>query len=88
MFKKIKTIVILSLLITSYYSFAQTSQDPSLLTIDRLFSGEFKQDRERDIQWDKDGEGYITIEKSNTIDGADELVHYTSANQERTLACL
>ena len=85
MYKKIKVIVILSLLISSYYSFAQTPQDPSLLSFDRLFSGEFKQDSERDIQWDKNGEGYITIEKSKTMDGADELVHYTSASQERTL---
>jgi len=85
MYKKIKVILIFGLLITPYHSFAQTSQDPGLLTFDRLFSGEFRQDRERDIQWDKDGEGYITIEKSKTIDGADELVHYSSASQERTL---
>jgi dipeptidyl-peptidase-4 len=84
MYKKIKVIVILSLLITSYHSFAQTTKDPSLLTFDRLFSGEFKQDKERDIQWYKNGEGYITIEKSKTINGADELVHYTSASQDRT----
>jgi dipeptidyl-peptidase-4 len=96
MYKKIKVIVILSLLITSYHSFAQTRQDLSMHSFDRMFSGEFRQDgelhtslyyvaRELDIQWDKDGEGYIIIEKSKTIKGADELVHYTSASQKRTL---
>ena len=85
MYKRIKVIVIVSILITSYQSFAQTSQDPGIMTFDRWFSDEFSPDRERDIQWNKDGEGYITIEKSKTIDGADELVHYTSASQKRTL---
>lgn len=85
MFKKIKVIVLVGLLISSYHSFTQTIQDSSLITLDRLYSGEFQQDRERDIQWDKNGEGYIIIEKSNTIKGADELVHYTSASQKRTI---
>ena len=85
MYRKINVIVILSLFITIFHSFAQTTADARLLTFDRVFSGEFKEDFERDIQWDRTGEGYITIEKSNSIKGADELVHYTSASQERTL---
>jgi dipeptidyl-peptidase-4 len=85
MFKKAATLVILSLLLIPYHSFAQSAQDSALLTLDRLFSGEFKQDSQRDIQWDSNGEGYITIEKSDTLDGADELVHYIGSSQERTL---
>lgn len=85
MYHKIKGILILSLLITYYHSFAQTTEGDDPLTFDRVFSSEFTQDIERDIQWDKDGEGYIIIEQSSTIKGADELVHYSSATQERTL---
>ena len=79
---KIKQIVSLVFFITCISMFSQTNDDSSMLTINRIFSGEFKQEFERNIQWVKKGEGYITIEKSN---GADELVYYTSANQERTI---
>jgi dipeptidyl-peptidase-4 len=72
------------LLLSCSLSFSQTIVDSTLLTIDRQFSGEFSQDYERDIQWDANGEGYITIEPSSTMEGVDELVHYTS-DQVRTL---
>lgn len=84
MHKKITVLLALSFIITSCV-FSQT-QDLELLTFDRISSGEFRQERERDIQWDKDGEGYTTIEKSNTIKGADELVHYTSSGQKRSVS--
>ncbi len=86
MHTKVKIFVLISLLLTSSYScFAQTPQDAGILTLDRIHSSEFTQDWARDIQWDQNGQGYITIEKSKTIKGADELVHYSCANQERTL---
>jgi dipeptidyl-peptidase-4 len=85
MYKKIKRLLFLSLLTACNFSFAQTSPASDLLSIDRIYSGEFNQERERAIQWDKDGDGYTIIEQSTTIEGADELVHYTSAQQERTL---
>ena len=66
------------LLLSCTLSFAQTSQDSTLLTLDRQYSGEFSQEYERDIQWDKNGKGYITIEPSTTLEGVDELVHYSS----------
>jgi dipeptidyl-peptidase-4 len=81
----IKTILFSGLLLLVHQSLAQPAKDNGLLTLDRIFSGEFRQDYERDIQWDKNGEGYITIEKSTAIDGADELVHYTCATQERAI---
>jgi len=84
MFQKYKLILLLSVLTVCYTTVAQTSESSQLLTIDRIYSGEFRQDFERAIQWDSDGEGYITIEKSRTMSGADELVHYTSASQERS----
>ena len=64
---------------------ANTQNDSGLLSIDRIFAGEFRQDRERDIQWIQDGEAYVIIEKSNTIEGADELVKYQSEDQSRSL---
>lgn len=86
MYKNIKGLLLLSLLIAGSYSHSQiTEEEEGLLTLDYVFSGEFGQDFERDIQWVKDGEGYVTIEKSSTISNADELVHYTSAGQERSL---
>lgn len=85
MFKTIQQIAILGFLIACNSILAQTNEDKSQFTLDRLFSGEFRQDRERAIQWDENGEGYITIEKSSTLKGADELVHYTNATQERSL---
>lgn len=85
MYKKIKGILLISLLTACNYSFAQTPAASDQLTIDRIYSGEFNQDRERAIQWDKDGAGYTIIEQSTMIAGADELVHYTGAQQERTL---
>jgi len=85
MFKTFQKVVIVGLIITCNFAIAQTTEVKGLLTMDRMFSGEFRQDRERTIQWDESGEGYITIEKSSTLKGADELVHYTSATQERSL---
>ena len=64
---------------------AQEVVDTSLLSIDRIFSNEFRQDRQRTIQWIEEGEAYVTIEKSATLENADELIRYTSNTQERTL---
>ncbi len=64
---------------------AQAITDSGLLTIDRIYSGEFQRQYERDIQWIENGEAYVTIESSTILKGADELVHYTSATQKRTL---
>ena len=83
MHQKIKGLVVISIFIACSFSWAQTTEDSSLITLDRMFSGEFRQDYERSIQWDEDGEGYIIIEKSNTLEGADELVYYSSKKQER-----
>lgn len=65
---------------------AQESNDKSLLTLDRIYnSGEFRQERERPIQWIENGDAYVSIEKSATVQGADELVRYTTRNQKRKL---
>jgi dipeptidyl-peptidase-4 len=66
--------------------FAQQNSDDGLLTIDRIYnSGEFRQDRERPMQWIENGNAYIIIEKSKTLENADELIRYDSKTQERTV---
>ena len=82
---KIKQFFLLLLLVTAISLQAQTNNNEGILTLDRLYSGEFKQEFERNIQWVNNGEGYITIEKSIDLVGVDELVHYESATQERTV---
>lgn len=65
---------------------AQEVTEPNLLTLDRIFnSGEFRQEYQRPIQWINNGEAYVTIEKSASINGVDELIKYSSKTQERTL---
>ncbi|NAS30453.1 prolyl oligopeptidase family serine peptidase [Flavobacteriaceae bacterium R38] len=82
MFKKFKYFLIIGFIVSSISTFAQNS---GLLSIDRIYSGEFTQQFERNIQWIENGNAYITIEQSNSINGADELVRYASKTQERTL---
>lgn len=82
---KIRCLIIALLIINLNFSNAQVVVDSSRLSIDRMLSGEFRQDRERTIQWIDDGESYVTIEKSDRLSNADELVQYNSATQIRTL---
>jgi len=64
---------------------AQQSSDSKLLTIDRIYnSNEFSQEYERPMQWIENGEAYIIIEKSSTINDADELIKYSTAKQEKS----
>lgn len=77
--KKTATLLLLFLVSTTFQLNSQT--DSTLLTIDRIYSGEFRQDRERSIQWIENGEAYVTIENSKIIDSADELIHYKSSDQ-------
>ncbi|WP_276391812.1 S9 family peptidase [Eudoraea chungangensis] len=79
-----KHLIIAVLLIGFRTLNAQVSTNPELLTVDQLFSDEFKQERERKIQWIKNGEAYVTIEKSSARPNADELVKYNSATQKKS----
>ncbi len=82
---KISEVLFIGFLLIGFQSYAQVAAEEGVLTIDRIFSGEFRQEYERPIQWDEDGEGYIIIEKSKTLEGADELAHYSSATQRRSI---
>lgn len=64
---------------------AQENDTSQLLTIDRIYSGEFTPEYERAIQWIEGGDAYVIIEKSSSVDGADELVRYESKSQDRSV---
>ena len=79
-----KFLALIIALLTFNIVIAQEAIDSSLLTIDRIYnSSEFKQERERRIQWIENGDSYVTIEKSEA--GADELVRYSTAKQKRSV---
>lgn len=82
---KFNYLIIAFLLTSSNLIISQEVTDSGLLSLDRIHSGEFKQDRNPNIQWIENGDAYVIIEKSSDQSNADELVRYTSAKQERTL---
>lgn len=82
---KMKFLALAVLLLSSASIDAQEVIDSGLLSIDRIVSGEFRQERERTIQWIENGESFVTIEKSTSLSNADELVQYNSSTQNRVL---
>lgn len=74
------------LLVLLPQSFAQTLTEANTLTIDRIYtSGEFRQERQRPIQWIENGNAYVTIESSAQTNNADELVRYDSQTQSKSI---
>ena len=54
---------------------AAEPQDPSLLTLDRIFSSrEFSTERFGGIQWLADGSGYTALESSASVKGGQDIV--------------
>ncbi|NNK80625.1 MAG: prolyl oligopeptidase family serine peptidase, partial [Flavobacteriales bacterium] len=84
MYKSIQGLFIIGLSFICVLSIAQSASDPALLTLDRIFSDEFRPDSERPIQWIEDGNAYVTIEPSVSLEGADELIRYDSKDRSRT----
>ena len=73
-------------LVTFSVNFLQAQQvDNKLLTVDRIYSDEFHPEVAPVIQWIENGEAYIIIEESETIEGGNQLVRYESATQERSV---
>ncbi|HBO29887.1 MAG TPA: hypothetical protein DD462_08850, partial [Leeuwenhoekiella sp.] len=50
------------------------AQDASQLTLDRIYSSEFRGESARAISWIDDGDAFVTIEQ--TEDGQDQLIKY------------
>ena len=81
-----KHIILVVSIFTITGIFPQNNADAKLLSIDRIYnSKEFEQERESAMQWIENGNAYVIIEKSETIDGANDLVMYTSNTQERSI---
>jgi len=64
-------------------AFAQQNNDPSLLTLERIYaSDEFRQERQAPIQWIENGNAYVTVDDS--ADG-NELIRWESATQAKSV---
>src|SRR3982751_4284212 len=61
--------------------FAQ--QDPSLLTVDSLFS--YRTRSLGPVQWQNDGSGYLALEPSPSKTGSVDIVRYDVNTGERTV---
>ncbi len=69
-------ITITVLLLNSIPVFSQT-QDPSRLTLERIFSTEeFEQDEFGPARWLEDGSGYTTLEESQRVSGGEDIIKY------------
>ncbi len=63
---------------------AEQTDDPSILTIKRIFdSNDFKEESFGPARWLKDGSGYTTLEDSNDIDKAKDIVRYDPRSGDR-----
>ena len=84
---RINYIVIITVLaiLACTVTFAQTTTDNGLLTIDRIYSSEFNQDYQMPIQWIENGNAYITIEPSTNVNGGYDLVRNESKSQKSSI---
>ncbi len=74
-------LVILSIF-GSFFMYAQNADDPSLLTIDRVFaSSEFGQEYLPPIQWIEEGNAYVIIERN--AQNNQEFIRYESTTTKK-----
>jgi len=59
------------------------AQDASQLTLDRIYSSEFRGESARSISWIHDGDAFVTIEQ--TEDGQDQLIKYESKSNAQEI---
>lgn len=80
-------IACLLLLLTPVFTQAQdSSTNPGLLTIDRLFvGGEFRAQALGEFQWDKSGDGLYTIEDDKATEGGQAIVRTKAATGEKEI---
>jgi len=65
---------------------AQEEVDSTQLTLDRIFtSGEFRQERFGPYKWLGDGDYYTTLEKSDSIERAKDIIKYSSKSGDKTI---
>ena len=63
--------------------FAQQQSDPSLLTVDSLFT--YRTRSLGPVQWQNDGSGYLALEPSPTKKNFLDIVRYDVATGDRTI---
>lgn len=73
-------------LLCSGMNYGQDRNDPSLLTLDRIFLGrEFSAERFGRVQWLNDGSGYMTLEPSRIVNGGRDIVKHDPATGQRQI---
>ena len=80
--------ILLLMALIPNYLFSQNSsiEDPSILTVDRIFaSNEFSQERFGPARWIDDGAGYTTLERSAGESGGRDIVRYETKSGKRTI---
>lgn len=81
--KGLPLLVFVVLLLLGQPVWAQ-SADPAAITLDRLFnSGDFRGDWFGPARWLEDGSGYTTLESSEAVSQARDIVRYDPATGER-----
>jgi dipeptidyl-peptidase-4 len=64
----------------------QNQDDPSILTLDRIFlEQEFSTERFGRMQWHDDGSGYVTLEPSQTLEEGRDIVKHDPATGQREI---
>jgi dipeptidyl-peptidase-4 len=76
-------ILIYFILFTPFINDAQETSDTSKLTLERIFSGEFRQDYFGRYKWFGEGEFYTLLERSDSIRGGMEIVKYDTKSGDR-----
>jgi dipeptidyl-peptidase-4 len=85
MFRESRKLLLLSLLVASFFVFVP-AQDASLLTLDRIFnSDDFNLQGVGGLRWMKSGDAFSKIERSTTVTGGQDLVSYDAATNTRTV---
>ena len=63
---------------------AEEASDPSLLTLERIFSSDdFKAEKFGPARWLEDGTGYTTLEDSKSLEKGKDIVRYNPDNGAR-----
>jgi dipeptidyl-peptidase-4 len=79
-------LLLLLLLVPIVSAIAQDTDDPSILSLERIFdSDEFDAKRYGPVRWLEDGTGYTTLEDSDTEEEGKDIVRYDPATGNREI---
>ena len=90
--KKVKVISVLTAFLIVFVSLlqinlhAQETEDPSVLTIDRIFNSmDFMMDRVGQTRWLEDGKYYTALERSEDNPGSSEIVKVNTKSGDKSI---